>query len=64
MKRITIVLTSIVIILGVLFMGYTVINISPETSTDVNYDVCNDINKSYICLDCSYCEIDDYLIGK
>lgn len=64
MKRITIVLTSMMIILGVLFMGYTIINISPETSTDVNYDVRDDITKSYICLDWSYRINADTLIGK
>lgn len=64
MKRITIVLTSVMIILEVLFMGYTIINTSPETSTDVNYDVRDDITKSYICLDCSYHINADTLIEK
>lgn len=64
MKRITIVLTSVMMILGVLFMSYTMINTSSETSTDVNYDVRDDIDKSYICLDCSYRINADTLIGK
>lgn len=45
-------------------MGYTIINTSSETSTNVNYDVRDDITKSYICLDCSYCINADSLIGK